>query len=118
MDVFAAEPGGPARKKPKKSKKPKANEESVNWMKRRARTIERRFRKEHDDIPADVQVELERELAALRNRVAEEEHRKRRRDMITKYHMVRFFGEQLFPIPFKEPVLRISFPGPQSAKRP
>lgn len=67
-------------------------EDSTNWAKKRARTIERLFQKGKDGIPADVLAELERELAAHKKRIAEASNKKLRSKMIGKYHMVRFFG--------------------------
>jgi hypothetical protein len=85
--------GPPAKKhKHKKNKKHKTREGTINWVKKRARTLERRFRRDHSNMPADVQNELERELAAHQQRLAGERDKKQRKKMITKYHMVRFFG--------------------------
>lgn len=73
-------------------KKLKRKEENINWVKKRARTIERLFQRDNAKLPANVQKDLERELAAHRQRIEDEKFRKRRSDMIGKYHMVRFFG--------------------------
>lgn len=72
-------------------KKLKRKEENINWVKKRARTIERLFQRDNAKLPANVQKDLERELAAHRQRIEDEKFRKRRSDMIGKYHMVRFF---------------------------
>lgn len=77
------------RRRPDKKSKPKGD--SVNALKKRVRTIERRF-KNGATLPPDVTAELQRELAASRAMIAETTLKKRRRDMISKYHMVRFFG--------------------------
>jgi hypothetical protein len=74
-------------------KKLKRKEENINWVKKRARTIERLFQRDNAKLPANVQKDLERELAAHKQRIEDEKFRKRRSDMIGKYHMVRFFGE-------------------------
>ena len=88
------EQSGPARKKHKKqNKKHNAKEGSANWIKKRIRTIERRFNRETDSMPSNVQKDLERELAAHQQRLAGFQTKKLRQKMITKYHMVRFFGE-------------------------
>ncbi|POS80128.1 hypothetical protein DHEL01_v201464 [Diaporthe helianthi] len=63
---------------------------SLHEVKRRARNIERRFAK-GDDLPADVQQKLERELAQCKAQIDEILHKKKRHDMISKYHKVRFF---------------------------
>lgn len=64
---------------------------SLHEVKRRARNIERRFAK-GDDLPADVKQKLERELVQCKTQIDEISHKKRRHDMISKYHRVRFFG--------------------------
>lgn len=74
-------------------KKLKRKEENINWVRKRARTIERLFQRENAKLPANVQKDLERELAAHKQRIEDEKFRKRRSDMIGKYHMVRFFGK-------------------------
>ncbi|KAI3400925.1 hypothetical protein diail_1132 [Diaporthe ilicicola] len=63
---------------------------SLHEVKRRARNIERRFAK-GDDLPADVQQKLELELEQCKKEIDEVAHRKKRQDMISKYHRVRFF---------------------------
>lgn len=65
--------------------------QSLNEVKKRARDIERRFAR-GDQLPADVQQNLERELAHCKNQIEELQHKKKRSDMISKYHKVRFFG--------------------------
>ncbi|ERS97199.1 uncharacterized protein SPSK_02659 [Sporothrix schenckii 1099-18] len=64
--------------------------ESSNWAKKRARTIERRLRNP-DSLPANVQRDLESELAALRRQIEERQSKRVRAHMISKYHMLRFF---------------------------
>lgn len=78
-------------KKPK-IKQQSSKEETIGWVKKRARDIERILQRESSTRPANVQNDLERELAAHKSRIAEEKDRKLRGKMITKYHMVRFFG--------------------------
>ncbi|KAL8420133.1 hypothetical protein RB594_003058 [Gaeumannomyces avenae] len=86
---------GPSKKKPKQGRKnPGAEDASVNAMKTRARTIQRRLQKQPGDerpMPANVQNDLERELVALKQRIQEARDKKLRSNMIGKYHMVRFF---------------------------
>lgn len=65
--------------------------QSLNEVKKRARDIERRFAR-GDQLPADVQRNLERELAHCKRQVEDLQHKKKRNEMISKYHKVRFFG--------------------------
>ncbi|KAK1826029.1 hypothetical protein QBC39DRAFT_365357 [Podospora conica] len=78
-------------KKPWKRQKVDVSAENLATIKKRARTLERLFAKDTSKIPADKQLELERELAAHKKRIAEAAAKKHRSDMIGKYHMVRFF---------------------------
>lgn len=84
---------GPSAKKRKFSgKKHKAKEGTLEYSKKRARTIQRLFQR-NQDLPADVRNDMERELAAHQAAVADKTFQKRRTAMISKYHMVRFFGK-------------------------
>ncbi|KAI1404061.1 hypothetical protein F4819DRAFT_174957 [Hypoxylon fuscum] len=83
-------PGFHAPKKSKNAKKSKAKSGSMNWIKKRARTIERRF-KTGQNLPANIRIDLERELAHHQEKLAEVADEKKRKNMISKYHMVRFF---------------------------
>ncbi|KAI0841779.1 hypothetical protein F5Y06DRAFT_260406 [Hypoxylon sp. FL0890] len=85
-------PGFHPPKKPNKKipKKGKVKPGNINWIKKRARTIERRFNTGRP-MPADVQNDLERELAHHRQKIEEAADEKKRKTMIKKYHMVRFF---------------------------
>ncbi|KAL2022315.1 hypothetical protein VTK56DRAFT_5713 [Thermocarpiscus australiensis] len=74
-----------------KAKSQKANSDSLTAIKKRARAIERLLVRDNLKIPADKQNELERELAAHKQRIAEAQAKKERSKMIKKYHMVRFF---------------------------
>ncbi|KAI1464971.1 uncharacterized protein F4812DRAFT_441177 [Daldinia caldariorum] len=74
----------------KKPKKNKAKPDNISWLKKRARTIERRL-KMGKSMPANVEIELERELAHHQQKIAETVDEKKRKTMIKKYHMVRFF---------------------------
>ncbi|KAI0180937.1 hypothetical protein GGR52DRAFT_522269 [Hypoxylon sp. FL1284] len=88
---YAFESGTSAPKKSKKNaKKGQTRPDNLNWVKKRARTIERRF-KTGQNMPANVQNELERELAHHQQKIAELADGKKRKAMIKKYHMVRFF---------------------------
>ncbi|KAI0527791.1 hypothetical protein F5B22DRAFT_4367 [Xylaria bambusicola] len=63
---------------------------SINWLKKRARTIERRLNRK-DSLPANVQHELEKELDHHKRKLNDLADGKKRGAMIKKYHMVRFF---------------------------
>lgn len=65
--------------------------QSLNEIKKRARNIERRFAK-GDDLPADVQQRLRRELVQCKRQIDDLQYKKKRTEMIGKYHRVRFFG--------------------------
>lgn len=86
------EDGGGHRGKKPKIKQQSSKEETIGWVKKRARDIERILQRDSSTRPANVQNDLERELAAHRSRIADEKDRKLRGKMISKYHMVRFFG--------------------------
>jgi hypothetical protein len=85
-------PEGPKSKKKKSTEKAKPT--NMNWVKKRVRTIERRLAIK-DGLPANVRYELEKELDHHRSKISDLADHKKRRDMIKKYHMVRFFGEDL-----------------------
>jgi hypothetical protein len=70
-------------------RKRKAQEDS--GVKKRIRAIERSLRR-NQDMPANVRIDLERELASQKQIIADQEYKKKRSTMISKYHMVRFFG--------------------------
>ncbi|KXX76470.1 rRNA-processing protein EFG1 [Madurella mycetomatis] len=74
-----------------KARPKKPVDDSLNGIKKRARAIERLLARDNLKIPANKQNELERELAAHRERIAEARAKKERSKMIQKYHMVRFF---------------------------
>jgi hypothetical protein len=59
--------------------------------KKRIRAIERSLRR-NQDMPANVRIELERELASQKQILADKQYRRKRSAMISKYHHVRFFG--------------------------
>ncbi|KAK1245125.1 hypothetical protein MKX08_004754 [Trichoderma sp. CBMAI-0020] len=58
--------------------------------KKRIRAIERSLRR-NQDMPVNVRIDLERELASQKQIVADQEYKRKRSTMISKYHMVRFF---------------------------
>ncbi|KAK8095876.1 rRNA-processing efg-1 [Apiospora kogelbergensis] len=80
----------PKRRKNLNGKVSKARPDNINWLKKRARNIERQFRSAQK-LPADKRNELERELAHSKQKIQEASNEKQRKQMITKYHMVRFF---------------------------
>lgn len=82
----------PKRRKSTMGRVAKARPDNLNWMKKRARTIERRFRT-GQNLPADKRNDLERELAHYKQKIEEASGGKHRNQMIKKYHMVRFFGK-------------------------
>ncbi|KAI0439261.1 hypothetical protein F4803DRAFT_531986 [Xylaria telfairii] len=63
---------------------------SINWLKKRARTIERRLNRE-DSLPANVKHDLEKELDHHKHKLGDIADAKKRSAMIKKYHMIRFF---------------------------
>lgn len=67
---------------------------NLNQLKKRTRNIERLFKKA-ENLPANKRVDLERELAHYKQKIVEAEDEKKTKKMITKYHMVRFFGMPL-----------------------
>ncbi|KAI0397766.1 hypothetical protein F5Y17DRAFT_454650 [Xylariaceae sp. FL0594] len=80
---------GSKSKKHKKSTE-KSNPASINWVKKRVRAIERRLAM-RDGLSANAQRELEKELEYHKARITDLADHRKRRDMIKKYHMVRFF---------------------------
>jgi hypothetical protein len=80
-----------------KRQKVDLSEAGLGTIKKRARALERLLAKEDLKIPADKQNDLERELAAHKQRIADAMAKKHRSYMIGKYHMVRFFGMSTAP---------------------
>lgn len=74
--------------------KHKAKEGSIEYAKKRARTIERTLNR-NQDMPTDVRENLTRELEAHRETIGDKSFQKKRSAMISKYHMVRFFGKSI-----------------------
>lgn len=66
--------------------------DSLNAIKKRARAIERLLARDNVKLPSHKQRDLERELAAHKQRIEDARAKKDRSKMIQKYHMVRFFG--------------------------
>ena len=63
---------------------------SVNELKKRIRDTKRLLSK--DDLSADVRVLQERALSTYSKELEEEKSRRKRSDMIKRYHFVRFLG--------------------------
>lgn len=84
-------PGDGKKRKYNTKTKHRPNEGTSEWAKKRTRTIERLL-KRNQDLPANVRNDLQRELAALSSTVSDKAFQRKRSAMITKYHMVRFFG--------------------------
>lgn len=78
--------------KPSKTAPHTSNKHSVNLLKSQIRTLTRSL-DHNDDLPAGVRIEKERALAGYRQDLEDAEHEKRRQAIISRYHMVRFFGE-------------------------
>lgn len=91
--AFVPEDKGPSAKKLKSdgTRKHKAKEGSTEYSRKRIRAIERLFQR-NQDLPADVRNNMERELASHKATIVDKSHQKKRSAMISKYHMVRFFG--------------------------
>lgn len=85
----------PPAKKPRRTEptpyKKQAHASSVNAIKKRLRDVTRRLARA-EELPATVRTEDERALEAYQQELSAAEAEKRNQKMITKYHMVRFFG--------------------------
>lgn len=65
----------------------------VNTIKARIRSLERLL-KHRENLPADVRLNHERELASCKWELEAAENGRRKQEFIGKYHMVRFFDRQ------------------------
>ncbi|KAI1113347.1 hypothetical protein F5Y14DRAFT_212437 [Nemania sp. NC0429] len=74
----------------KKSGPTKEKSASTGWLKKRARTIERRLNHK-SSLPANVKHDLEKELDHHKQKLDDLADGRKRKNMIKKYHMVRFF---------------------------
>lgn len=70
----------------------KINDGNLSQIKKRVRAIERLLEHKNEKLPANVRNDLGRELKAHKQRIADESDKRLRSKMISKYHMVRFFG--------------------------
>lgn len=66
---------------------------SVNELKRRIRDVKRVLN--HKDLPTDARIVQERALAGYEKDLKEELERRKRSEMIKRYHFVRFLGESV-----------------------
>lgn len=80
------------RKKPSRIDGTQNQHQSVNELKRRIRDVKRLLNRV--DLPADARIVQERALAGYEKDLAEETARRKRSEMIKKYHFVRFLGMQ------------------------
>lgn len=71
---------------------------SVNELKKRIRDVKRLLNRV--DLPADLRVVQERALSGYENDLEEETNRRKRSDMIKRYHFVRFLGMLYTPNAF------------------
>lgn len=91
--------------RPKPAKRPRNTDGShkkqislsaVNDIKKQIRNVRRRLERV-ENLPANIRAEDERALAAYQQELAAAEAEKIRQKMIGRYHMVRFFGTQMYP---------------------
>lgn len=86
----------PPSKKPRRTEPPvyrkQQHASSVNAIKKRIRDVTRKLERADDSLPADVRQTDERALQAYQQELLDAEAEKLRNKMISKYHMVRFFG--------------------------
>ena len=80
------------RTRPPKRGPSAAHRPTVYSLKTKIRDLTRLLRRP-DRFPADVQIAQERALAGYRQALKDFEKERRKRRLIGKYHMVRFFGE-------------------------
>lgn len=83
---------GESQKKPKYFRARQHRPQEDSGAKKRARAIERLFRR-NTELPANVRLDLERELASQKQLAEDKSYKKKRSAMISRYHMVRFFGK-------------------------
>ncbi|KAL1971099.1 hypothetical protein VTN77DRAFT_50 [Rasamsonia byssochlamydoides] len=80
-----------AKKPPMKHAKPRV-QLSVNELKKRIRDVKRLLN--HKDLPADARIVQERALAGYEKDLKEELERRKRSEMIKRYHFVRFLDRK------------------------
>ena len=79
-------------KRPRREAPVAPSSSSVNHLKGKVRDVTRTLeRSKH--LPENVRIEKERALAGYKVDLGEAENEKRKKHMIKKYHMVRFFGQ-------------------------
>ena len=72
-------------------RRPPKGTQSINELKTKIRDV-KRLLGHAEGMPADRRVEKERELAGYQRDLEEAEEKKKRSEMISKYHFVRFLG--------------------------
>lgn len=84
---------GPRGQRPANSHLPlkKKDQYSSKELMKRIRDLRRKLGKDY--VPMTVRKDLEQELKALHARRGDKKIQARRTDMISRYHMVRFFGK-------------------------
>lgn len=80
--------GGPGKQHPKYQPK----KFSLNPLKDKIRDLRRQLSRNGEDMPANVRVEKERELASKEHELWVAQGERLKQDMIPKYHKARFFG--------------------------
>ena len=82
-------------KSDKRKRRPKRDDASESLpagaLKKNIRDLERLLQR-MDNLPADVRLEKERALQSYKAELEDAQIAQRRRAMISRYHMVRFFG--------------------------
>lgn len=73
---------------------------SINRLKTKIRDTTRLL-SHSEKLPPDVQIEKERALAGYHHDLEQANKMKRKKQMIKKYHMVRFFGLSVFSSRFQ-----------------
>ncbi|KAK8221387.1 hypothetical protein IWZ01DRAFT_537297 [Phyllosticta capitalensis] len=82
--------GGPGKQHPKYQPK----KFSLNPLKDKIRDLRRQLSRNGEDMPANVRVEKERELASKEHELWVAQGERLKQDMIPKYHKARFFERQ------------------------
>ncbi len=89
-------PGQSTRPNLSKPRSSHSSAAALNPIKAKIRDVTRLLERS-DNLPAGVRIEKERALAGYRQDLEQAEAEKRKQQMISKYHMVRFFGQSLYP---------------------
>ncbi|KAL9119576.1 MAG: hypothetical protein Q9187_003873 [Circinaria calcarea] len=95
---------------------PRSKPASVSVLKGKIRDLSRLLERSRT-LPADVRIEKERALAGYKADLEKRAEEKRRKDMIGKYHMVRFFERQKATRALKKLQKQASALSPSSPER-